>query len=221
MRRPCAQFSTDKCVGFDLSFLPVTDVKPKAADKIGGWRDTSYRSASRIRLKPIVGGLHHAQEQTDAPPFPGDDRRLDRRHRNALCPPVAHAAGKLVDRLLGPLGARRQQRLEGAVRGMGREEQGRGLDRLHHLAGQQEPPDHRRRGAGAVGPRHLRLPDLGAARPRQTAGAGRRHHGRADQAATAPSTRPSNISAAPTAAGSRCRPASAARSRARARASTC
>ena len=27
-------------------------------------------------------------------------------------------------------------------------------DRLHHLAGQQEPADHRRRGAGALGPRH-------------------------------------------------------------------
>ena len=65
---------------------------------------------------------------------------------------------------------------------MGREEQGRGLDRLHHLAGQQEPADHRRRGAGALRPRHLRVPELAAGRPRQPARAGRRHHGRADQA---------------------------------------
>ena len=38
-----------------------------------------------------------------------------------------------VDRLLGPLGARRQQRHDGAGQGVGGEGEGRGLDRLHHL----------------------------------------------------------------------------------------
>ena len=37
------------------------------------------------------------------------------------------------------------------VQRMGGEGEGRGLDRLHHLAGEQEPAHHRRRGAGAIG----------------------------------------------------------------------
>ena len=85
--------------------------------------------------------------------------------------------------------------IDRAVRGMGREEEGRGLDRLHHLAGQQEPADHRRRGAGEVGPRHPGVPDLGAAGARQQPRAGRRHHDGADQAERQRSTRRSSISA--------------------------
>ena len=42
------------------------------------------------------------------------------------------------------------------VQRMGGQGEGRGLDRLHHLAGQQEPAHHRRRGAGPIGPRHIR-----------------------------------------------------------------
>ena len=94
----------------------------------------------------------------------------------------AYAAGKLSIGFWDHWVPGANKASTGAVRGMGRQGEGRGLDRLHHLAGQQEPADHRRRGAGAVRPRHLRLPDLAAGRPRQSAGAGRRHHGGADQA---------------------------------------
>ena len=100
--------------------------------------------------------------------------------RGALCARRS-CRRQTFDRLLGSLGPRRQQRIENALRGMGREEQGRDFDRLHYLAGQQEPADHRRRGAGALGPRHLRLPELAAVRSRRSACAGRRHHGRTDQ----------------------------------------
>ena len=55
-------------------------------------------------------------------------------------------------------------------------------DRLHHVAGLQEPADHRGRSAGPVRPRHPRDADLVAAGPRRAARAGRRHHGAADQA---------------------------------------
>ena len=65
---------------------------------------------------------------------------------------------------------------------MGGEGEGRGHDRLHHLAGQQEPAHHRRRVAGAVGPRHPGHADLVAAGPGQESRAGRRRHGGADQA---------------------------------------
>ena len=101
----------------------------------------------------------------------------DRSDRCAVCP-WRPRRRKARDRFLGPLGSRRQQRHQGDVRGVGREGEGRDLDRLHHLAGQQEPPDHRRRGAGALRPRHLRVPDLGTAGPRAQSRARRRHHGR-------------------------------------------
>ena len=65
------------------------------------------------------------KQPTDASPFPGHHRGLDRRHCNAPCQPLA--GRRQVDGgLLGPLGARRQQGLDRAVPGMGREEQGRG-----------------------------------------------------------------------------------------------
>ena len=80
-------------------------------------------------------------------------------------------------------------------------------DRLHHLAGQQEPADHRRRGAGASrattsSPFPTWEPPDHAQQPR----AGRRHHGRADQAERH-GQRDRRVSRhVPTATGSRCRP---------------
>ena len=118
----------------------------------------------------------------------------------------AHAAGKLSIGFWDHWVPGANNASQGAVRGMGREGEGRGLDRLHHLAGQQEPADHRRRGAGAVRPRHLRVPDLGAAGACAEPRAGRRHHGRADQAERRgqPDRRISRRE--PTASGSPCRP---------------
>ena len=48
-------------------------------------------------------------------------------------------------RLLGPLGAGRERYAHQAVQRMGGEGEGRHQDRLHHLARQQDPADHRRR----------------------------------------------------------------------------
>ena len=71
---------------------------------------------------------------------------------------------------------------EKAVKDVGREGEGRGPDRLHHLAGQQAPADRRCRIAGQVGSRHPGALDLAAVALRRAAGAGRRRDGRADQA---------------------------------------
>ena len=57
---------------------------------------------------------------------------------------TAHAAGKLTIGFWDHWVPGANGCVESSVQGMGREEQGRGFDRLHHLAGQQEPPDHRR-----------------------------------------------------------------------------
>ena len=73
-------------------------------------------------------------------------------------------------------------------RGMGRQGEGRGADRLHHLARQQEPAHHCRRGAGEIGPRHPRHADLAAAGPRHQPGACRRRHGPISSSRTARST---------------------------------
>ncbi len=56
----------------------------------------------------------HAQFQTDAPPFSCDDGGLDGRPRNAACQPLA-GGRQALDRLLGPLGAGRQQRVDQAL----------------------------------------------------------------------------------------------------------
>ena len=163
------------------------------------------------------GGLHHAQGQDDATPFPGDNSR---RHgdRDAVCArrPRRRQAD---DGVLGSLGARRQQHHDRAGQRVGREGEGRGLDRLHHLGREQEPAHHRRRVAGEIRARYFRLPDLGAAGARQESRAGRRRHGRADQAERPGQSDGRLPRHARTVAGSRCRPPSAARSRGRARAS--
>ena len=62
----------------------------------------------------------------------------------------SYAAGKLSLGLWDHWVPGANKASEALCQGMGREEQGRGVDRLHHLAGQQEPPDHRGRGAGAL-----------------------------------------------------------------------
>ncbi len=86
--------------------------------------------------------------------------------------------------------------------------------------GQQEPADHRRRSAGKIRPRHLRDADLVAPRQFRTARARQRHHGAADQAERRGQRHGADISANWTASGSVFPPASAARSRAPAPAST-
>ena len=94
------------------------------------------------------------------------------------------------------------------------------IDRLHHQPGQQEPADHRRRSAGEVRPRHPGDADMVASRQFRTARAGQRHHGAADQAERRGQRHRADISASSTANGSAFPPASAARSRVPARAST-
>ena len=140
-------------------------------------------------------------------------------HRRTLCPGRS-CRRQAVDRLLGSLGPGRQRHLDGARQRMGREGKGRSPDRLHPVAGQQEPADHRGRSAGALRPRHPRDADLVAAGPCQEPRAGRRHHGAADQAERRRERHRRISRQAPTATGSRCRRRSAARSRDRARAST-
>ena len=61
----------------------------------------------------------------------------------------AHAAGKLSIGFWDHWVPGANKATETLVERMGGEGEGRGQDRLHHLAGQQEPADHRRRGAGA------------------------------------------------------------------------
>ena len=95
---------------------------------------------------------------------------------------TANAAGKLSIGFWDHWVPGANKATEALVQGMGRQGEGRGPDRLHHLAGQQDPADHRRRGAGQVRPRHPGHADLVAAGPRRTARAGQRHHGAADQA---------------------------------------
>ena len=87
-------------------------------------------------------------------------RKVSRRRFVASTAALSTAAGRCtvrarrlcrrqaVGRLLGPLGAERQRRDRKADQGVGREGKGRGPDRLHHLAGQQAPADHRRGSAG-------------------------------------------------------------------------
>ena len=97
---------------------------------------------------------------------------------------TANAAGKTLDRLLGPLGARRQQRHQGPDRGMGRKGEGRGL---------RSTTSPRRatrtcitiaaEAQAQVGSRHPRIPDLVAAGARRAARAGRRRHERSHQGA--------------------------------------
>ena len=71
--------------------------------------------------------------------------------------------------------------LDEARQGVGREEQGRGEDRLHHLAGRQGHPDRGRGGAGGTG--HDIMPHaVAASAHRRRARAGRRRGRRADQA---------------------------------------
>ena len=141
-------------------------------------------------------------------------------HYRALCSrrPCRRQA---LDRLLGPLGARRQQgHRQTLVNEWAAKEKVEVHDRLHHLAGQQEPADHRRRSAGQVGPRHPGDPDLVAARARRAARAGQRRHGAAHQAERQRQRHRRVSRQGRRQVARRARHASAARSRGPARAST-
>ena len=86
--------------------------------------------------------------------------------------------------------------------------------------GQQEPVDHRRRSPGQIRSRYPRHADMVAPRQFRTAGARQRHHGAVDQAERRGQRHGASISASWTANGSAFPPASAARSRGPAPAST-
>ena len=90
---------------------------------------------------------------------------------------TAHAAGKLSICFWDHWVPGANTTSTDARQRMGGEGEGRGHDRLHHLAGLQEPSHYRRRGAGQVRSRHPRHADLVAAGPGQEPRAGRRHHG--------------------------------------------
>ena len=85
-------------------------------------------------------------------------------------------------RVLGSLGARRQQAARTALPGMGREGKGRSYGRFHHLERRQGSADGRRRGAGQDRTRHHAVHGLVRAGPRGEPGAGRRRDGDADPA---------------------------------------
>ena len=132
----------------------------------------------------------------------------------------AHAAGKLSIGYWDHWVPGRQQDLRGDHPRMGREGKGRSHDRLHPVAGRQEPDDHRGGSAGALGPRRSGVPDLVAAGLCQEPGAGERHHGAADQAERRGERHRDLSRQGRRQLAWRCRRRSARRSRARARAST-
>ena len=80
---------------------------------------------------------------------------------------TANAAGKLSIGFWDHWVPGANKTLTSPVQGMGGQGEGRGPDRLHHLAGQQEPADDRRRGAGEVRPRHPGAADLVGRRTRR------------------------------------------------------
>ena len=92
---------------------------------------------------------------------------------------TGHAAGKVVHRFLGPLGAWRQRRDAEAGGCLGAEEPGRGARRFHHQHRQQAAAYRRRRGAGEGRARRFGLLQLGCLQRRGRAGA----DGRCDAAA--------------------------------------
>ena len=89
----------------------------------------------------------------------------------------AYAAGKLSIGFWDHWVPGANSATEEADQGMGGEGEGRGPDRLHHLAGQQAAADRRRRSAGQVGPRHPGAHDLAAVALRRAARADGRRHG--------------------------------------------
>ena len=99
------------------------------------------------------GGLHHAQGQDDATPFPGDNSRRRRRSRCRMCaaptPPASCRSASGITGCPAPT-----TRTTALVNEWAEKEKVEVSDRLHHLAGQQEPAHHRRRGAGEIRARH-------------------------------------------------------------------
>ena len=117
------------------------------------------------------------------PPQPSQKRgaRFRRRHCRAL------RQGQLrrrlvVARRLGPLGSRRQQHADQALQRVGRQEQLRGQDRLHHLAGREGQVDRGRRSASRHRPRHHVASRLEHPHSSERARAARRRRRRPDQA---------------------------------------
>ena len=109
-------------------------------------------------------------------------------------------------RRLGPLGSRRQQRAHGALQRVGRKEQRRGEDRLHHLAGREGQVDGGRRGASRHRPRHHVPPRLEYPHPRRTCSNRSTTSPGSSSSNTARSVRLPNISARSRAPGAGCRP---------------
>src|SRR5437868_4434848 len=71
--------------------------------------------------------------------------------RRTVCP-RRQRRRQTFDRLLGSLGPERQLGDKVSRRGMGREGEGRSSDRLHPVAGRQEPHHHRGGSAGEIRP---------------------------------------------------------------------